>query len=136
MTLHNKRSLTDSVYMAKSRVDMPAQSATVDQTQSSGSGIPPEMKLYMQNSEDAKQMQIVLADNEVNVTSADGVHLVECIRGDWSSVKSLRDAIVTSAQALSFMGEAIPAGWMHLKDDMHPSLNLNFYRRFLWLVMR
>jgi len=51
-------------------------------------------------------------------TSADRVHLVECIRGDGSSVKSLRDAIVTSAQALPFMGQDIPAGWMQLKDEM------------------
>jgi len=75
-------------------------------------------KLCIRNSEDAKLMQILLANNDVNGTSADGVHLVECIRGDGSSVKSLRDAIVTSAQALPFMGEAIPVGWMQLKDQM------------------
>ena len=62
-------------------------------------------------------MQILLANNDMNGTSADGVHLVECIRGDGSSVKSLRDVLATSAQALPFMGEAIPAGWMQLKDE-------------------
>eukprot|EP00277_Geminigera_cryophila_P033143 CAMPEP_0173123836 /NCGR_PEP_ID=MMETSP1102-20130122/55260_1 /TAXON_ID=49646 /ORGANISM="Geminigera sp., Strain Caron Lab Isolate" /LENGTH=1918 /DNA_ID=CAMNT_0014031993 /DNA_START=646 /DNA_END=6402 /DNA_ORIENTATION=- len=75
-------------------------------------------KLSTRNSEDAKQMQILLANNDMNGTSADGVHLVECIRGDGSSVRSLRDVIATSAQALPFMGEAIPAGWMQLKDEV------------------
>jgi len=40
MTLYNKRSLTDGVYMAKSRVEIPTQSATVEQTQTPTPTVP------------------------------------------------------------------------------------------------